>query len=115
MLTPCASKIKLSVCISWLLLAFSSSVIASSFNEPHSHQGVVAPFQPGDPKVSLDKKALNILGQGRPYQVSFRLFIEVFAQVDNSSLIVYVSTIQHLFVLVNCRLRFNLEAVVGDL
>jgi len=55
-----------------ILLCLSSSLLgityASSFNEAHSHQGVVTPFQPGDPKVSLDKKALNILSQGKPYQ-----------------------------------------------
>ncbi len=43
-------------------------VHASSFHEAHSHQGVVTPFQPGDPKVTLDNKARGILKQGKPYQ-----------------------------------------------
>jgi hypothetical protein len=46
-----------------------SFIKASSFTEPHAHTGVVDPFQPGDPKVVLDKKALNILKTGKPYQV----------------------------------------------
>ena len=44
-------------------------VDASSFNEPHSHRGIVTPFQPGDPNVPLDEKAEDILSQGKPYQV----------------------------------------------
>lgn len=36
--------------------------------ESHPHQGKVTPFQPGDPKVKLDKKALKILQSGKPYQ-----------------------------------------------
>jgi hypothetical protein len=42
---------------------------ASSFHEPHTHTGKVDPFQPGDPKISLDKAALNTLSLGKPYQV----------------------------------------------
>ncbi len=45
---------------------------ASNFNKPHSHTGKVEPFQPGDPKVKLDGKALRILKDGKPYQVSLR-------------------------------------------
>jgi len=41
---------------------------ASSFNEPHAHTGVVTPFQPGDPKITLDQKATAILNSGKPYQ-----------------------------------------------
>ena len=48
---------------------FDVVVDASSFNEPHSHRGIVTPFQPGDPKVHLDNKAKDILSQGKPYQV----------------------------------------------
>jgi hypothetical protein len=36
--------------------------------EAHPHQGKVTPFQPGDPKVKLDGKAISILKQGKPYQ-----------------------------------------------
>eukprot|EP00957_Ditylum_brightwellii_P133151 10152156-Ditylum_brightwellii.AAC.1 len=53
---------------------FSSSLLfvnGSNFNEPHSHQGVVTPFERGDPKVKLDKKALTILTSGKPYQLCF--------------------------------------------
>lgn len=42
---------------------------ASNFNKPHTHTGKVEPFQPGDPKVKLDGKALGILKAGKPYQV----------------------------------------------
>jgi len=41
---------------------------ASNFNKPHTHTGKVEPFQPGDPKVKLDGKALGILKAGKPYQ-----------------------------------------------
>lgn len=62
-------KVNLSTILPWLLFALlKTSANASSFNEPHSHQGVVTPFQPGDPKVPLDSKAKHILGQGKPYQ-----------------------------------------------
>jgi len=43
-------------------------VDASSFTDPHDHQGIVAPFTPGDPKIPLDKKALEVLASGKPYQ-----------------------------------------------
>jgi hypothetical protein len=48
-----------------------SNVDASNFNKPHTHTGKVEPFQPGDPKVKLDGKALGILKAGKPYQVCF--------------------------------------------
>lgn len=54
---------------------FSSSLLfvnGSNFNEPHSHQGVVTPFERGDPKVKLDKKALTILTSGKPYQTQIQ-------------------------------------------
>lgn len=41
---------------------------ASNFNKPHSHTGKVEPFQPGDPKINLDGKALGVLETGKPYQ-----------------------------------------------
>eukprot|EP00560_Eucampia_antarctica_P010007 CAMPEP_0197828816 /NCGR_PEP_ID=MMETSP1437-20131217/5338_1 /TAXON_ID=49252 ORGANISM="Eucampia antarctica, Strain CCMP1452" /NCGR_SAMPLE_ID=MMETSP1437 /ASSEMBLY_ACC=CAM_ASM_001096 /LENGTH=286 /DNA_ID=CAMNT_0043430211 /DNA_START=141 /DNA_END=998 /DNA_ORIENTATION=- len=41
---------------------------ASSFSEPHPHNGKVTPFEPGDPKVPLDGKALQILESGKPYK-----------------------------------------------
>ncbi len=75
-----SSIIKLSSCLPFLLLALND-VIASSFNEPHSHNGIVAPFQPGEPKVTLDRKALDILQQGKPYQVNF------FKKCDNISFV----------------------------
>lgn len=45
---------------------------ASSFTEPHSHTGVINPFQPGDPKITLDKKALGVLKSGKPYQTQIQ-------------------------------------------
>ena len=55
-------------------IVLSSSFIfqcdASSFKEAHPHTGKVTPFEPGDPKVSLDKKAILILNSGKPYKVS---------------------------------------------
>ena len=69
----------LSTLLYWfLLLSFSNHhhhqhhhiivANASSFNEPHAHNGVVSPFEPGKPNISLDKKALSILKEGKPYQ-----------------------------------------------
>ena len=52
---------------------------ASNFNKPHTHTGKVEPFQPGDPKVKLDGKALGILKSGKPYQV--RLLLSSAAQL----------------------------------
>eukprot|EP01083_Nonionella_stella_P285706 972622_1 len=45
---------------------------ASSFTEPHDHNGIVTPFKPGDPKISLDKKTLSILENGKPYQTQIQ-------------------------------------------
>lgn len=45
---------------------------ASSFTDPHDHTGIVAPFTPGDPKIPLDKKALAVLGTGKPYQTQIQ-------------------------------------------
>jgi len=47
-------------------------VKASSFTEPHDHQGLVTPFSPGDPKIALDKKSLAILASGKPYQTQIQ-------------------------------------------
>lgn len=44
----------------------------SSFSEPHDHQGVVKPFEPGDPNVKLDAKAINTLKAGNPYQTQIQ-------------------------------------------
>ena len=52
-----------------LLALYTSYIDASNFNKPHTHTGKVEPFQPGDPKVKLDGKALGILRTGKPYQV----------------------------------------------
>jgi ribosome-associated toxin RatA of RatAB toxin-antitoxin module len=51
-----------------LLLLFSSFVDA----EAHPHQGKVAPFVAGDPKVKLDRKAIAILESGRPYSTQIQ-------------------------------------------
>lgn len=45
---------------------------ASSFTDPHDHQGIVAPFTAGDPKIPLDKKALDVLASGKPYQTQIQ-------------------------------------------
>ena len=50
------------------VLGLQSVVNASSFTEPHDHNGIVPPFTPGDPKIPLDKKALAVLATGKPYQ-----------------------------------------------
>ena len=48
-------------------------LVATSVNaEAHPHRGKVTPFQPGDPKVKLDKKALRILDSGKPYQTQIQ-------------------------------------------
>ena len=41
----------------------------SSFNQPHPHQGIASPFQPGDPGIMLDTAALRLLASGKPYKV----------------------------------------------
>lgn len=45
---------------------------ASSFTEPHDHQGIVSRFTPGDPQIHLDKKALAVLASGKPYQTQIQ-------------------------------------------
>jgi ribosome-associated toxin RatA of RatAB toxin-antitoxin module len=40
--------------------------------EAHPHQGKVAPFVAGDPKVKLDRKAIHILESGRPYSTQIQ-------------------------------------------
>jgi hypothetical protein len=63
-----------------VLLALTTffPVDASNFNKPHTHTGKVEPFQPGDPKVKLDGKALGILKAGKPYQVCLIWIISLF-------------------------------------
>lgn len=57
--------------ITFLVLLFSTlfSLVTS---ESHPHKGKVTPFQPGDPKVKLDGKALSILKQEKPYQTQVK-------------------------------------------
>eukprot|EP00521_Asterionellopsis_glacialis_P012827 CAMPEP_0195307840 /NCGR_PEP_ID=MMETSP0707-20130614/37918_1 /TAXON_ID=33640 /ORGANISM="Asterionellopsis glacialis, Strain CCMP134" /LENGTH=363 /DNA_ID=CAMNT_0040372093 /DNA_START=247 /DNA_END=1338 /DNA_ORIENTATION=- len=50
-----------------IMLSFGTSK-PSSWDEPHPHQGVVPPFEAGDPKVQLDDEALRILASGKPYE-----------------------------------------------
>jgi len=50
------------------ILAYSNLCESSSFNEAHPHNGKVTPFEPGDPKVPLDKAALKILESSKPYK-----------------------------------------------
>ncbi len=59
---------KLIIYVIVAVLGLPPAVKASSFTEPHDHNGIVPPFTPGDPKIPLDKKALNILATGKPYQ-----------------------------------------------
>lgn len=56
----------------FIQINLQSVVNASSFTEPHDHQGIVTPFTPGDPKITLDKKALAILASGKPYQTQIQ-------------------------------------------
>eukprot|EP00978_Attheya_sp_CCMP212_P003361 scaffold6952_cov48-Attheya_sp.AAC.1 len=56
----------------WTAAAVVVVVHASDFNKPHPHTGKVTPFQPGDPKVSLDGKATKILKTGKPYQTQIQ-------------------------------------------
>lgn len=39
---------------------------ATLLTDAHPHQGVVPPFQAGDPKVKLDRQALHVLDSGHP-------------------------------------------------
>jgi hypothetical protein len=50
-----------------MLLMSPSQCSATAYGQGHPHQGVVPPFQPGDPKVKLDRQALHILNGGNPY------------------------------------------------
>ena len=52
-----------------LVLVAISNVDGSNFNKPHTHTGKLELFEPGDPKVKLDGKALGILKAGKPYSV----------------------------------------------
>lgn len=36
------------------------------------------PFQPGDPKIKLDSKAMSILKAGKPYQVSGWMLLSIY-------------------------------------
>lgn len=54
--------------ITVLTTLLHATVDASSFTEPHDHDGIVPPFAPGDPKIPLDKKALSTLSTGKPHQ-----------------------------------------------
>jgi hypothetical protein len=58
--------------LSFFVIFYLQNVQASSFTEPHDHQGIVSPFTPGDPKIALDKKALEILASGKPYQTQIQ-------------------------------------------
>jgi hypothetical protein len=44
----------------------------SANNQAHPHQGIVQPFQAGDPKVKLNKAAEKLLNQGKPYQTQIQ-------------------------------------------
>eukprot|EP01082_Thalassiosira_pseudonana_P013900 g11847.t1 g11847 contig6:713962-715106(+) len=55
-------------CVLTIALLCTPYANASNFNKPHSHTGKVEPFQPGDPKIKLDSKAMSILKAGKPYQ-----------------------------------------------
>ena len=56
-----------------LVLLSACSCNASDISVPHSHTGKVAPFEPGDPKVTLNAKALSILSSGSPYQTTIHV------------------------------------------
>lgn len=55
------------ILVSTMLLLLSPPGVCSGAAGPHPHQGVVPPFQAGDPKVKLDKHALHVLEHGHPY------------------------------------------------
>jgi hypothetical protein len=56
----------------WTTMFLVATSQYSAAMEPHPHQGKVAPFSPGDPKVNLDKEALEILESGKPYQTQMQ-------------------------------------------
>ena len=47
--------------------------LASDPNVPHAHAGKRQPFAPGDPNVSLDRKALSVLSSGKPFQTTIHV------------------------------------------
>jgi len=66
-----AVRLMLSALLSLLFLV--RPVLASDPSVPHAHTGKQQPFAPGDPKLSLDKKALSILASGRPFQTTIHI------------------------------------------
>ena len=68
-----------------LALVVISNVDGSNFNKPHTHTGKLDLFEPGDPKVKLDGKALGILKAGKPYSVRMLLIWIVMHFVECSS------------------------------
>ena len=56
-----------------MLLFLPGLILASDSSVPHAHTGRQQPFAPGDPSVSLDKKALSILASGRPFQTTIHI------------------------------------------
>lgn len=55
-------------CMTLLFFHFISFVECSSFNQPHPHQGLVAPYEPKAPKIDLNKKALALLEDGKLFK-----------------------------------------------
>jgi hypothetical protein len=66
--TPLSTLLLLIICVSTSILAPIVEARGPS-SSAHPHQGKVTPFQPGDPNVKLDGKALTILSNGNPFQV----------------------------------------------
>ena len=56
-----------------LLALLFLPALASDPSVPHAHTGKQQPFAPGDPNVSLDKKALSIMASGRPFQTTIHV------------------------------------------
>lgn len=58
----------------WLgtLCSLPLYTLSASADEPHPHNGVVQPFQAGDPGVKLDRAAEALLRQDKPYQTQIQ-------------------------------------------
>lgn len=48
-------------------------ILASDPDVPHAHSGKQQPFPPGNPNVSLDRKALSTLASGKPFQTTIHV------------------------------------------
>jgi hypothetical protein len=62
----------LTIALPTFFLVTLKTTPAFSVEASHPHTGKLAPFQPGDPGIELNGKALEVLRSGKPYLTKFR-------------------------------------------